>query len=141
MSDIYSKEKRSEIMSHITGKNTKPEIIVGKYLFAKGLRYRKNVRTLPGSPDFFFRKYKTAIFVNGCFWHGHENCKMFRLPSSNQEFWEKKIRDNKQRDIRNKQELELLGYKVITIWQCQLNTKDREKNLEALYKTLIHDIQ
>ena len=94
MADTVSKEKRSEIMSHVTGKETKPEIAVRKYLFARGLRYRKNVKRLPGTPDIVFPKYKTAVFVNGCFWHGHKECKYSHLPSTNLEYWEKKIADN-----------------------------------------------
>lgn len=137
MADIYSKEKRSDIMSCIPGKNTKPETIVGKFLFARGLRYRKNASKLPGSPDLFFRKYKTAVFVNGCFWHGHENCKLFRIPLSNRSFWEKKIADNKARDARKQQELEALGYRVLVIWQCQINPKMREENLVSLYENII----
>ena len=125
MADTVSKEKRSEIMSHVTGKETKPEIIVRKYLFARGLRYRKNVKRLPGTPDIVFPKYKTAVFVNGCFWHGHKGCKYSHLPSTNFEYWEKKIADNIERDERKKRELEGLGYRVLIIWQCQLksNTK------------------
>ena len=94
MADTVSKEKRSEIMSHVTGKETKPEKIVRKYLFAQGLRYRKNVKRLPGTPDIVLQKYKAVIFVNGCFWHGHQGCKYAHLPSTNLEYWEKKIADN-----------------------------------------------
>lgn len=109
MADTVSKEKRSDIMSHVTGKETKPEIIVRKYLFARGLRYRKNVKRLPGTPDIVLPKYKTAVFVNGCFWHGHKGCKYSHLPSTNFEYWEKKIADNIERDERKKRELEGLG--------------------------------
>ena len=90
MSDIYSKSKRSSIMSKISGKDTKPEILVRKYLFSKGFRFRKNVKDLPGKPDIVLPKYKTIIFINGCFWHGHENCKKATLPATNTEFGEKK---------------------------------------------------
>ena len=90
MTDTVNKLKRSEIMFHITGKETKPEIMVRKYLFARGLRYRKNVKQLPGTPDIVLPKYKTAVFVNGCFWHGHKGCKYSHLPSTNPEYWEKK---------------------------------------------------
>ncbi|MEI2985531.1 MAG: very short patch repair endonuclease [Alistipes inops] len=138
MADTVSKEKRSEIMSHVTGKETKPEIIVRKYLFARGLRYRKNVKRLPGTPDIVFPKYKTAVFVNGCFWHGHKGCKYSHLPSSNFEYWEKKIADNIERDERKKRELEGLGYRVLIIWQCQLKSNTKIETLEALYHNIVN---
>lgn len=137
MADTVSKEKRSEIMSRVTGKETKPEIIVRKYLFARGLRYRKNVKRLPGTPDIVLPKYKTAVFVNGCFWHGHKGCKYAHLPSTNLEYWEKKIADNLERDERKKRELEELGYRVLIVWQCQLKSRDREENLERLKSEII----
>ena len=130
MADTVSKEKRSEIMSHVTGKETKPEKIVRKYLFAQGLRYRKNVKRLPGTPDIVLQKYKAVIFVNGCFWNGH-------LPSTNLEYWEKKIADNLERDKRKTQELERLGYQVSVVWQCQLKPKVREQNLRNLYNNIV----
>ncbi len=137
MADTVSKEKRSEIMSHVTGKETKPEIIVRKYLFSHGLRYRKNVKQLPGTPDIVLPKYKTVVFVNGCFWHGHKECKYSHLPSTNIEYWEKKIADNLERDKRKKRELEELGYHVLIVWQCQLKPKVRTKNLENLYHNIV----
>lgn len=138
MADTVSKEKRSEIMSHVTGKETKPEIIVRKYLFARGLRYRKNVKRLPGTPDIVFPKYKTAVFVNGCFWHGHTGCRYSHLPSTNFEYWEKKIADNIERDERKKRELEGLGYRVLIIWQCQLKSNTKIETLEALYHNIVN---
>ena len=123
-------------MSHITGKETKPEIIVRKYLFAKGLRYRKNVKQLPGTPDIVIHKYKATIFVNGCFWHGHENCKFSRLPSTNVAYWENKIYANIERDKRKISELENLGYKVLIIWQCQLKASVRAYFLNRLVKEI-----
>lgn len=138
MADTVSKEKRSEIMSHVTGKETKPEIIVRKYLFAHGLRYRKNVKRLPGTPDIVFPKYKTAVFVNGCFWHGHKGCRYSHLPSTNFEYWEKKIADNIERDERKKRELEGLGYRVLIIWQCQLKSNTKIETLEALYHNIVN---
>jgi len=96
--DKFSPKKRSEIMSKITGKETKPEILVRKYLFAKGFRYRKNVKTLPGKPDIVLPKYKTVVFINGCFWHGHKNCKKANLPTTNFNFWKEKIDKNIIRD-------------------------------------------
>ena len=134
MADTVSKEKRSEIMSHVTGKETKPEKIVRKYLFAQGLRYRKNVKRLPGTPDIVLQKYKAVIFVNGCFWHGHQGCKYAHLPSTNLEYWEKKIADNLERKT---QELERLGYQVSVVWQCQLKPKVREQNLRNLYNNIV----
>lgn len=138
MADTVSKEKRSEIMSHVTGKETKPEIIVRKYLFARGLRYRKNVKRLPGTPDIVFPKYKTAVFVNGCFWHGHKGCRYSHLPSTNFEYWEKKIADNIERDERKKRELEGVGYRVLIIWQCQLKSNTKIETLEALYHNIVN---
>lgn len=122
MSDIYNKIKRSEIMSKISGKETKPEILVRKYLFANGFRYRKNVKELPGKPDIIIKKFKTVIFIHGCFWHGH-NCKAGKLPETRKEFWEKKISDNVKRDQKNIAQLSELGWKVIVIWQCQIKNK------------------
>lgn len=137
MADTVGKEKRSEIMSHVTGKETKPEKIARKYLFAQGLRYRKNVKRLPGTPDIVLQKYKAVIFANGCFWHGHQGCKYAHLPSSNLEYWEKKIADNLERDKCKTQELERLGYQVSVVWQCQLKPKVREKKLRNLYNNIV----
>lgn len=136
MSDIFSFQKRSDIMSKIGGKNTKPEILVRKFLFSKGFRYRINVKTLPGKPDIVLPKYKTVIFVNGCFWHGH-NCKKGKLPSSNIDFWREKISNNKSRDDKNSDLLIKLGWKVIIIWQCEIsNVNNREIRLEFLLEEL-----
>ena len=139
MSDTVGRGKGSEIMSHVPGKETNPEIIVGKYLFARGLRYRKNVKRLPGTPDIVFPKYKTVVFVNGCFWHGHKGCKYSHLPSTNLEYWKKKISDNIERDERKKRELEELGYRVLTVWQCQLKPCVREENLKRLTNEIISE--
>ncbi|MFK8302807.1 very short patch repair endonuclease [Capnocytophaga stomatis] len=136
MSDKYSKSKRSDIMSKISGKETKPEILVRKYLFAHGFRYRKNVKNLPGKPDIVLPKYKTIIFVNGCFWHGHKNCKKATLPKTNTEFWKEKISSNIERDKRQKQELQNRGYKVFIIWQCKLAEDFREATLSDLLKKI-----
>lgn len=138
MADIFSKQKRSVIMSKISGKETKPEILVRKYLFANGFRYRKNVKDLPGKPDIVLPKYKTIIFVHGCFWHGH-NCKAGKLPETRKKFWKEKINGNIKRDQRNKSELEKSGWKVITIWQCELkNNEIMTKTLEKLKNTLLN---
>lgn len=120
-------------MSKIRGNGTKPEIFVRKFLFSHGIRYRKNVKKLPGTPDIVLSKYNTAIFIHGCFWHGHKNCKSSKLPSTNKSFWYNKISKNIIRDKKNKKDLKKLGWKVITIWQCKLkNNSIREKSLEAL---------
>ena len=122
MTDIYSKNKRSGIMSKISGKETKYEILVRKFLFRKGFRYRKNDKRLPGRPDIVLPKYKTIIFIHGCFWHGH-HCKAGKLPETNKEFWENKINSNIERDKKNQHKLEKLGWKIIIIWQCKLKNK------------------
>lgn len=137
MSDIFSFQKRSDIMSKIGGKNTKPEILVRKFLFSKGFRYRINVKTLPGKPDIVLPKYKTVIFVNGCFWHGH-NCKKGNLPSSNIDFWKGKISNNKLRDDKNSDLLIKLGWKVIIIWQCEISKID---NRIKILNKLLEDIK
>lgn len=122
--DIFSKSKRSDIMSKISGKETKPEISVRKYLFLKGFRYRKNVNDLPGKPDIVLPKYKTIIFIHGCFWHGHEGCKKSNLPTTNTEFWSEKIGKNIKRDRFNINNLNNKGWKVIIVWQCELKNAD-----------------
>ncbi len=124
-------------MSKIGGKNTKPEILVRKFLFSKGFRYRINVKTLPGKPDIVLPKYKTVIFVNGCFWHGH-NCKKGNLPSSNIDFWRGKISNNKLRDDKNSDLLIKLGWKVIIIWQCEISKID---NRIKILNKLLEDIK
>lgn len=136
MSDIFSKSKRSSIMSKISSKDTKPEILVRKYLFSKGFRFRKNVKDLPGKPDIVLPKYKTIIFINGCFWHGHENCKKATLPATNTEFWREKISGNIIRDKENIQKLREMRYKVITVWQCELTADFCETTLNNLLKKL-----
>lgn len=133
MADIYDKSKRTSIMSKISGKETKPEILVRKFLFANGLRYRKNVKSLPGSPDIVLPKYKTVVFVHGCFWHGHD-CKAAKLPETRKEFWTDKINANAVRDTRNIEELESLGWTVIVVWQCTI--KNRVLREETLSKML-----
>ena len=118
-------------MSHIRSTNSKPEAIVRKYLFAQGFRYRKNVRKMPGCPDIVLPKYKTVIFVNGCFWHKHD-CPRFVWPSSNQEYWVPKIQRNVERDMRNASALQGLGWNVITVWECELKKAVREDRLRLL---------
>ena len=133
--DVHDKETRSYNMSCIKGKNTKPEEIVRKYLFSQGFRYRKNDKKLPGTPDIVLPKYKTVIFVNGCFWHGHEGCRFFVVPKTNTEFWVNKIETNKQRDIRNVNDLHTLGWKVIVVWECMLKN-NMAKTLSELSKRI-----
>lgn len=124
-------------MAAIKGKDTKPEMIVRKYLFSRGLRFRVQVRKLPGTPDIVLPKYKTVVFVNGCFWHGHEGCKYFRLPKSNVEFWREKIERNIERDKESIQALLDLGWKVIRIWECELRNKsNREETLNKIYNSI-----
>ncbi len=127
MSDIYSKSKRSEIMSHISSKETRPEIIVRKFLFANGFRFRKNVNKLPGKPDIVLPKYKTIIFIHGCFWHGH-TCKRGLLPTTNVEFWKYKIDGNIERDKQNVVALEKRGWLIIVVWQCEIRNIKLQKD-------------
>ncbi len=136
MADNHTAEIRSRNMSRIRSTNTKPEEIVRKYLFSKGLRYRKNVKSLPGCPDIVFPKYKTVVFVNGCFWHKHD-CGRFVWPSSHEEYWRKKITRNVMRDDENYHALESAGWKVLVIWECELKKKVAEENLQNLYKRVI----
>ena len=124
-------------MAAVKGKDTKPEMIVRKYLFSRGLRFRVQVRKLPGTPDIVLPKYNTAIFVNGCFWHGHEGCKYFRLPKSNVEFWKEKIERNIERDKESMQALFDLGWKVVRVWECELRNKaNREETLNKIYTSI-----
>jgi DNA mismatch endonuclease (patch repair protein) len=131
MADNHSKEVRSKNMSHIRSTNSKPEEIVRKYLFSKGFRYRKNVRTLPGCPDIVLPKYKTIIFVNGCFWHKHD-CPRFVWPASNEDYWRPKILRNVERDQKNAEALKNMGWRIITVWECELKKKASEQTLEKL---------
>ena len=133
--DLFSKEKRSKIMAAIRSKDTRPELIVRRYLFACGFRYRLNSPRLPGHPDLVLRKYRTCIFINGCFWHGHD-CPAFRLPKSNTAFWRAKIERNRRRDREEQQALARMGWHCITVWECLLKPKVREQTLESLAYTL-----
>ena len=137
MADKMTPEQRHICMSHVKSKNTKPEMIVRQFLFAHGFRYRIHVTNLPGKPDIVLRKYKTVIFVNGCFWHGH-NCKKGKLPSSNTDFWKEKISNNKSRDAKNSDLLVKLGWKVIIIWQCEISKID---NRTKILNKLLEDIK
>lgn len=132
MADTLTPEKRSWNMSHIRSKNTKPEEKVRKYLFSKGFRYRKNVRDLPGCPDIVLPKYKTVVFVNGCFWHKHD-CPRFVWPASNEDYWKPKIMKNIERDRKNYQLLKSSGWTVIVVWECELKAKTIEERMHKLY--------
>lgn len=135
--DRHSKETRSYNMSRIRATETKPEETVRKYLFSRGLRYRKNVKTLPGKPDIVLPKYKTVIFVNGCFWHGHTNCRYFVIPKTNTEFWEEKIKTNIARDNRVAENLSSQGWNVLTVWECELKKPIREETLCSLHERIV----
>lgn len=137
MVDKVSKEVRSYNMSRIRSKDTRPEILVRSYLFSKGLRFRKNDKRYHGSPDVVLPKYKTIVFIHGCFWHLHDGCKYAVMPKSNVEFWEKKLYGNRERDERNKKELEELGWRVITVWECELKKDKVEHTLDDLYTQII----
>lgn len=138
MSDTMTPEQRSRCMAAIHGKDTKPEVLVRKFLFAKGLRFRVCDKKLPGKPDIVLPKYKTAIFIDGCFWHGHEGCKYYRLPHTNVDFWRSKINTNILRDRRNDTDLSNAGWRVIRLWECEIRSKaSRAVTLDALYLYII----
>lgn len=132
MADIVSASKRSEMMSAIKGKNTRPEILIRSLLHAQGFRFRLHKRDLPGRPDIVLSKYRTTIFVNGCYWHGHTGCARFRLPKSNVEFWSEKIRANQMRDARNHIDLEEAGWRVLVIWECSIGSVRRPRSEELI---------
>lgn len=120
MSDRITKEQRSKNMSRIRGKDTSIEIKVRKYLYHHGFRYRKNVKSLPGTPDIVLMKYNVVLFVNGCFWHHHHNCKYATVPKTNSVYWKKKIEKNMENDIKNYNKLVQLDYRVIVVWECEI---------------------
>ena len=124
-------------MSAIHSRNTKPELIVRKYLWRVGFRYRLNYNRLPGHPDLVLKKYRTCIFINGCFWHGH-NCQEFRPPKTNVNYWTKKINRNRERDKEEQKKLAEMGWHVIVVWECELKPDKLEKTLTALAFTLNH---
>ena len=148
--DRLTKQQRSSNMAAIHGKDTKPEMVVRKWLWGHGFRYRLNHPRLPGKPDIVMRKYRTCIFVNGCFWHGHgvamppveslklkvESSECCKIPKTNRDFWVAKIQRNQERDARVQHELAAMGWHSITIWECELKPKVREKTLESLGLTL-----
>jgi DNA mismatch endonuclease (patch repair protein) len=137
MADVHDKETRSYNMSRIRSKDTKPEILVRKFLFARGFRYKLHDKTLPGKPDLVFPKYKTVIFVHGCFWHGHEGCKYFVIPKTRRKWWVEKINRNKHLDAEHTRELKTMGWNIITIFECRLKPRDRDRTLRQLTTRLI----
>lgn len=132
MADVHSPETRRYNMSRIKGKNTKPEMQVRKFLFAKGFRYRLHDKKLPGKPDIVLPKYKTVIFVHGCFWHGHEGCRYFVVPKTRTDWWLAKINRNRELDLQHETELKMQGWKVITIYECSLKSKPSSGTLASL---------
>lgn len=134
--DVLSVQQRHKNMAAIHSLDTKPEMIVRRGLWKRGFRYRLNYKRLPGHPDLVLRKYKTCIFINGCFWHGHEGCKYYTIPKTNTEFWVNKVQRNKERDERVKHELNAMGWNCITIWECELKPAKREATLQSLAFTL-----
>jgi len=134
MADVHNKQTRSFNMSQIKGKNTVPEISVRKFLFANGFRYKLHDYKLPGNPDIVLPKYKTAIFINGCFWHGHEGCGKYVIPKTRTEFWLNKINTNILNDKKNTISLRKQGWKVLTIWECQLK---KEKAFDEILRQII----
>ena len=136
--DRLSDSQRHNNMAAIRSKDTKPELTVRRFLFGRGYRFRLNHPRLPGHPDIVLRKYHTVIFVNGCFWHGHEGCRFFRMPKTNVDFWQRKIDRNRKRDVEEQKRLADMGWHCITVWECQLKPDNREQTLNALDHTLTH---
>ncbi|MBX9784221.1 MAG: DNA mismatch endonuclease Vsr [Chitinophagaceae bacterium] len=132
MSDVHDKKTRSYNMSQIRSSNTKPELLVRKFLQAQGFRYSLHNKKLPGKPDIVLRKYKTIIFIHGCFWHGHSNCKYFKIPKTRTQWWTDKIATNKANDVKARKALKKEGWKVMVIWECKLKKGKVEKTLEKL---------
>lgn len=141
MADVHSKAVRSYNMSRIRGKDTKPELLVRRFLFANGLRYRLYDKKLPGKPDIILKKFKTVIFVNGCFWHGHDNCKYFVVPKTRTEFWLDKIIGNKKRDEENVAFLKNNGWNIIIVYECQLKKEKREVTLNNILQNIQDQLQ
>lgn len=135
--DVFSQSKRSFVMSQIHSRDTKPELIIRRALYAAGYRFRVGNKNLPGSPDISIKKYGLAIFVNGCFWHGHDNCSMYHLPKSNVDFWQKKIARNRARDVKNLDLYKQMGWTALVVWECELRRKsDAEATIARLLNTL-----
>lgn len=137
MSDVHSSETRSYNMSRIRSKNTKPEMLVRKFLFGKGLRYKLHDKLLPGKPDLVFPKYKVALFIHGCFWHKHEGCRYFVVPKTRTEWWMEKIGKNVLKDTENILKLHQMGWSPLVVWECELRPEKRTKTLTDLYQKII----
>lgn len=140
MADRITPEHRSWNMSRIKGKDTKIEVKVRSWLFANGFRFRKNDRRYPGTPDVVLPKYRTVIFINGCFWHRHEGCRYATTPKTRTEFWQKKFDRNVANDIKHKEEMEAMGWNVITLWECELKKKQFEETMQGLAEKLNNNI-
>ncbi len=136
MADVHDKETRSYNMSRIKGKNTKPEMLVRRYLHANGFRYRLHVKGMPGKPDIVLPKYKTVIFVHGCFWHGHEGCKYYVVPKTRTDWWLNKINGNIANDAKANKAIKKEGWKIITLWECDLKSAIIDTTLKSLLKKL-----
>lgn len=136
MADVHSAEVRSYNMSHIRSKNTKPEILLRKVLFANGFRFRLHDKSLPGKPDIVLKKYCTVIFVHGCFWHGHENCRYHVIPKTRTEWWTNKIQGNQANDIKKKTELGRMGWQVIEVFECELKKEKIDETITGLVTRL-----
>jgi DNA mismatch endonuclease (patch repair protein) len=132
MADIWTKDKRSAVMSRIRSGNTKPELALRSLLFARGLRYRLHRKDLPGKPDLVFQQYKSVVFVHGCFWHYHQECREGRVPSTNTRFWQEKLSKNVARDETNTLKLLAAGWKVIVVWECEIEKNMNEQSLNNL---------
>ena len=136
-SDVHDSATRSYNMSRIKGKDTKPELLVRKYLHSKGLRFRLHDSKLPGKPDIVLSKYHTVVQVQGCFWHKHEGCKYFVVPKTRTEWWLNKINRTVERDKENKNKMDLLGWKTLVVWECDLKKDKKESTLKKLYEDII----
>lgn len=136
MTDIHTKDVRSFNMSQIKGKNTKPELLVRRFLHSQGFRYRLHVRDLPGRPDVVLKKYNTVIFIHGCFWHGHTGCKYFIISKTRTDWWLAKINRNRKKDMKSERNLQQIGWKVLTVWECDLKPDKRDITLSWLIKQL-----
>jgi len=137
MADVHSPSVRSYNMSRIKGRNTKPEMLVRKFLFSKGFRYRLHVKSLPGKPDIVLVKYKTVIFIHGCFWHGHQGCRYFVVPKTRTQWWIDKINGNIENDEIIREKLAIEGWRLIVIWECMLKPKTKDNTLTKLIAELI----
>ncbi|RBP98630.1 very short patch repair endonuclease [Bifidobacterium aemilianum] len=137
----YARGTRSYTMSRIRGKDTSIEVLVRSYLFSRGLRFRKNDKRYPGHPDLVLPKWRTMVFVDGCFWHMHEGCRKFRIPKSNVEFWTTKLLRNRDRDSQQRQDLQAAGWRVIRVWECELAKDRREETLEKLYRHIVAPLE